>query len=159
MCIRDRTSLSAFSGSEINLSGGDVGLLSFFASSAEISGGALGGLIVGFGSVVDSTGGNGGDTAFVVFDGGTVNASGGTIGRVDVRSGGELNLFVTEAFIDDVPIDDLSLGESRTILERDVISLSGLLADGSEFNFGLLPFKVDTPVSYTHLTLPTIYSV
>jgi len=125
--------LAALLGSAISLSGGQVDFLSLSQSSAEISGGSLGGLIVGSGSEVELTGGTLGE--FTVSDGGTLNVRGGTItGNVGVRSGGELNLFVTEAFIDDVPVSDLVPGEPRTILERDV-TLSGLLADGSEFSF------------------------
>ena len=134
--------------------------------------------------------------------------------------GSVVNLLGTEFLIDGVPLDSLVAGEAFTINDRDV-TLSGLLADGTPFDFDLngtntfvedffdpdstltvtlsgglsvegdfdLDGDVDgddvdfyigsldqpatgelaqldldsdgevTSVSYTHLTLPTIYSV
>ena len=65
---------------------------------------------------------------------------GGTTGPFRVGSNGEINLFVTQAFIDDVEIDDLLPDVARTIADRDVI-LSGVLADGSDFSLLLGGFS------------------
>ena len=141
-------SLIAFSGSEISLSGCDVVRLSLFESNAEISEGQLINLQVSSGSVVDFNGGtlgDDGDPTFTgpgVFDGGTLNIFGGSIdGDVRVGENGTFNLFVTEAFLDGARIVDLSSSESLTILARGGEILSGLLADGSEFSFELVPFS------------------
>lgn len=133
------STLTALLGSEISFSGGQLGRLRLLESSAEISGGSLDDLTVGSGSAVDFTGGTLGGAN--VRDGGTLNVRGGTIaGDVSVSQGGVLNLFVTEAFIDDVPIDDLLLGQPQNFVERDA-TLSGVLADGSEFSVGPIAFQ------------------
>ena len=141
-------SLIAFSGSEISLSRCDVGRLSLFESNAEISGGSLDVLGVSSGSVVDFTGGTLGEvtdstfTGLGISNGGIFNVSGGSIdGDVGVFENGKFNLFVTEAFIDGARIVDLSPSESLTISQRGGEILSGLLADGSEFSFELVPFS------------------
>ena len=113
-------SFDAINGSEVNISGGNVGD-NFNALN---------------GSEINISGGNVGNS-FVANVASEVNISGGNVGDGFFALGGsEVNLFGTEFSLDDVLLDDLTLGETRTITDRDV-TLSGLLADGSAFSFNL----------------------
>ena len=160
-------SLIAYSGSEISFSEGDLnGNLVLFDSSAEISGGSLGGLSVSRNSVAELTGGTIGSdelsslgtiaffTVISLSDGGILDVSGGNInGDFYVDSESQLNLFVSQAFIDGVEIGDLMPGVERTILDRNAV-LSGSLADGSDFSI-LLADAIGFPAAFTEdLFLP-----
>ena len=124
---------------EVNISGGTVGdiFTSLSNSEVNISGGTVGDFFdAGIGSVVNISGGTVGNF-FTANSGSEVNISGGTVGNdFFAIFGSEVNIFGSEFFIDGVELETLLLGEAFTITDRDV-----------------------TPVSYTHLTLPTIYSV
>lgn len=153
--------LIAYPESEISFSEGDLnGNLVLFESSAEISGGSLGGLSLS-NSVAELTGGIIGSydlfsslrgipffTVISLNDGGILDVSGGNInGDFYVDSESQLNLFVSQAFIDGVEIGDLMPGVERTILDRDVV-LSGSLADGSDFSI-LLADALASPAAFT----------
>lgn len=72
------------------------------------------------------------------------NISGGSIGSgFAVVDESEINFVGSDFFINDVPIDDmLTIGTFFEISNRG-ITLSGLLADGSEFSFDLNSSRVD----------------
>lgn len=124
---------------EVNISGGNVGEL-FNAnpgSIVNISGGNVGALFnANFGSTVNISGGNVG-SSFAALSDSTVNISGGTVGDTfTAESGSTVNLFGTSFLIDGAELTALVLGEAFTTTERDV-TLSGVLADGSAFDFDL----------------------
>ena len=129
---------SAKTGSVVNITGGAVGRL-FDAedgSVVTISGGSFEESIwAKSGSLLNISGGSFGPTFRVS---GVVNIRGGSFGN-DFRSyvGSNVNLFGSEFAIDGVLLDDLVSGEAFTIIDRDGVILSGLLADGSEFSFDL----------------------
>ena len=111
--------LSAFSGSEVTISGGSVGIgfNAFSGSLVNISGGSVGSVVAHSDSVVTISGGSVG-------------------GRFEVEASSEVNLLGTEFFLNGLLLDELTLGETLTISDRDV-TLSGILADGSPFSFDL----------------------
>ena len=81
---------------------------------------------------------------FAAEDGSVVNYFGGGIGNLGAVAG-TVNLFGSNFVLDgELLDDDLVVDQAFTIDDRDV-ELTGSLADGSVFS----------PVSYTHLTLPT----
>ena len=114
--------LSVSNGSEVNINGGTVGLL----------------LTALDGSVVNVSGGSV-DDFFVGNFGSEINISGGDIGTLFGLSGGEINLFGSDFFLNDLLLDDtLILDEAFTIFDRDEgLVLSGLFADGSPFSLNL----------------------
>ena len=64
-------------------------------------------------------------------------ADGGSVGeRFQALSGSEVNLVGVEFLLDGELLDELALGETLVISERDV-TLLGILADGSPFSFDL----------------------
>ena len=90
------------------------------------------------GSAVNISGGTVGDN-FEADAFSTVDISGGTVGdefRAEFFS--TVNLFGTEFFLNGNPFDDLVLDEATTVIDRgeDVV-LSGLLTDGTSFEFDL----------------------
>ena len=129
----------AFSGSEVNISGGFVGDAFFAGSGSEINinGGSVGdAFLVIFDGEVNISGGSVG-TGFAALQGSEVNISGGSVGEgFTAISGSNVNLFGSGFALDGVLLDNLIFGEAFTIFDREV-SLSGLLADGSEFSFNL----------------------
>ena len=106
-----------FSGSTLNIFGGFVGNIGASNSTINISGGSLG--------------------AASAVSGSTVNISGGTIGsNFAADSGSEINVFGTEFFLSGTPVDNLVLGETTILELGEDVALSGLLADGTPFDFG-----------------------
>ena len=104
--------------------------------------------------------------AFEVQDGGTVNIFGGSFGvDFDARSGSTVNIFGTEFFLNESLIDASTLGEAFTIFDRgEDLTLSGLLADGTPFEFNLnpnntFPFTRDLFESGSTLTITRVSSV
>ena len=112
---------SAYFGSQVNISGNGVGVFSeaFSGSEVNISGGFVG-------------------LGFVANSGSVVNFSGGMVGAgFGAFSGSQVNVFGSDFVLDGIPLDDrLTINNAFTILDRDV-TLSGLLADGTEFSFVL----------------------
>jgi len=110
------SNFNANSGSTVNISGGTFGndYLANLDSTTNISGGTISG------DFISLTG--------------TVNIAGGTFDGDFNAVGGEVNLFGTEFFLDGVELTDLQPDRGFVIRERGV-TLSGLLADGSAFEF------------------------
>ncbi len=74
---------------------------------------------------------------FIIEKRGTLNMYGGTISdALNAISGSEVNLFVSELYIDGVEID-LVLNEELVILQRDGALLEATLADGTFFDLTL----------------------
>lgn len=114
------TGLTAHSGGVINVSGG---LIDEFFTAAS-------------GGTANISGGTVGDT-LIASSGSTVNISGGSVGdHAYAASGSTVNLFGLSFFLDGVEFSGLALDEPFIIIDRDV-TLSGLLADGSAFEFDL----------------------
>lgn len=172
---------AALSGSTVNISGGTVGFgfRNFSGSTVNISGGTFGDTFDANGGTVNISGGTVGDGfdanpgstvnisggsvggAFEAFSGSTVNISGGTVGGgFDANSGSTVNLFGTSFILDGVELTNLVLGEAFTITDRNV-TLTGVLADGSVFDFDLFDSFVfpedyfDTNASLTVTLVPT----
>jgi hypothetical protein len=128
----------ANSGSLVNILGGSVGI-NFNANAGtvvNIRGGRVG---VGFAASADSV----------------VNISGGSFGEsFGASSGSEINLFGTRFVLDGVPLDALPINQAVTITDRDV-TLSGRLADGSQFSFFMLTrggfFSPDAKLTVTRV--------
>jgi hypothetical protein len=150
--------LQAYPGSVVNISGGQLALISASGGVVNIAGGQFGSLGA-FSSLQDASiqavvggvvniAGGGFPTANIgygevsVLRDSVLNVSGGSflaaVNDLEARSGGEVNLFGAEFFIDGVAIDGLIPGEPLTIVQRGV-TLSGLLADGSPFSIDLVP--------------------
>lgn len=77
--------------------------------------------------------------AFLDIDqGATLHFSGGSIGdKLEVFSGGRLDILGSEFFIDDQPVEGLLPGQPFEITQRGGAVLGGVLADGSAFAFDL----------------------
>ena len=156
--------IQAYAGSEVNISGGDVAgeIEAYSGSEVNISGGTVGlndrsdfllGLSAFSGSVVNISGG-------IVQDGFTigseVNISGGTLGpNFDGFFVSEVNFFGNQFLLNGQLLDGLVAGELFTITEP-ITTLSGVLADGSSFNFSRLTssgnsdvFSMSTTVTLT----------
>jgi len=74
---------------------------------------------------------------YSVDSGSVINISGGTIGDgLSASNGSEVSLFGSSFAIDGIPLDSLTMDETFTVADRDVI-LSGILVDGSPFSFEL----------------------
>ena len=114
----------------ISVSGGNVG--GFFQLQTGTQLDVTDGQLESFGVFSDSTANISGGvvTRFPdIFSSGTVNISGGNIFAVRVFSGGEVNFFGTEFFLDGQEID-LNLNE-ETVIDTRNVTLTGSLADGS----------------------------
>jgi len=152
---------NAFSGSEVNITGGSVGP-NFDALSGSVVNISAG----NFGSSFDASGPFGTDPRSVVnisggafqffnAEGGEVNISGGSFGDgfdssfgsvLNISGGsfgddfdassGEVNLSGGNFTLNGEPLDDLSMGDTFTILNRGE-TLAGVFADGAEFSFDL----------------------
>jgi len=128
----DRISINANNGSQVTVTGGEVGGYATSGSSFDFSGGKL------FRTTV-------GQDATLTISGGIVGASqtpgGDRMGRVVLREGGELHLLGTEFTLRGAPIVGLSApGDSVIINERGFTngpSLRGTLLDGETFRFDL----------------------
>lgn len=133
-----------FPGSNVNISGGSVG--NFFethsGTEVNISGGSIGNFFSASDNDVSIGGGSVGDS-FLARSGSKVNISGGIFGDDFLaQSGSEVNFLGTEFFLNDEPIDGLTVGVASEILDRDLTNsgllvLSGTLMDGSAFDFDL----------------------
>jgi hypothetical protein len=131
---------SKFFSDQVNVSGGQIGnrLQVHDGGILDVSGGQLGNDGIAFGnSLVNIAGGQFG-TNFRAWDGSRVNISGGTVGDKFVANGGStVRLFGTQFVLDGVDItSSLTANVPLTILVRNV-PLTGLLADGSSFDFQL----------------------
>ena len=156
-------------GSTLNFAGGLAGQVILADSTANISGGEIDSIVeVLFGSSVNISGGivgasfssrslnvRSGASALVsgglirdeinVASGALLEISGGIIREISARSFSDVNLSVLEAFVDGVSITSiLSDSEPFQLNERNV-NLSGLFADGTQFQFGLSDRFTDFP--------------
>jgi hypothetical protein len=127
-------------GSTVNISGGTVGgdFAAHSGATVNMTGGSFSyGFDAGYGSTVNVSGGSLG-YGFEAFANSTVNISGGSeYGNFDANVGSTVNLFGTQFILAGNDItSSLATNTPLTISERDVI-LSGILADGSPFSFGL----------------------
>lgn len=140
---------SAGWGSNVAITGGEVGG-NFEATGARvtISGGQMGNEFDAFvGSVVDISGGVFGEH-FSAHDKSVVNISGGTFARgFEALPGSTVNLFATKLWLNDVPIDGLTMGVPYLLSRREGDFLTGLWANGSQFTFQL------TTYGYTEFSL------
>ena len=136
------SNFNAFAGSEVSISGGTFGT-SFDASGpfgddpasvVNISGGSFE-LFNAEGGVVNISGGSFGD-GFDSGFGSVLNISGGSFGDDFDVSSGEVNLVGGNLTLDGVPLDDIALGDTLTIVDRGQ-TLSGMFADRTEFSFDL----------------------
>jgi len=146
--------------STVNLTGGDLNAFTRFIRSdvvitagtltaqamfedttIDMSGGRINGPFsnVDDGSTLNMSGGTLGSLALGVSDGGTLNLSGGTVeDGLQAGAGSEVNLFGTEFFLDGAEITGLIPNQPFVITTRGGAELTGLLADGSAFDFDLL---------------------
>lgn len=127
----------------VNVFGGFVDL-SFFADSGttlQMRGGEIGTnlTLAGFDAPTRMWLEGGTVGAFLDIDqGATLHYSGGSIGdKLEVFSGGRLDIVGSEFFIDGQPLEGLLPGEPFEVSERGGEVLSGILADGSPFAFDL----------------------
>lgn len=135
--------LLADAGSQVNINGGDFdSYVDQGPAELNITDGNIG---VGFGSMLTSSAGStwnisGGTFTSLLFGiAGTANISGGTLSGIEdfnLSDGGEINLVGSDFFLDGIALNDLTPGAPILISDRDVI-LSGLLSDGSRFDFDL----------------------
>lgn len=132
--------LDAYAGSVVNMAGGTVdGHFGVLSAVATISGGLVrGGLSLNNNSTVSFFGGTiAGNLTTTSSPGTEVNISGGHVeGFLTIRSAVELNLFGRQFLLDGILLDELQVGKSFTIADRNMI-LSGVLADGTAFSFDL----------------------
>lgn len=133
---------SAGWGSNVAITGGEVGG-NFEATGARvtITGGQIGNEFDAFvGSVVDISGGMFGEH-FSAHDKSVVNISGGTFARgFEALPGSTVNLFATKLWLNDVPIDGLTMGVPYLLSRREGDFLTGLWANGSQFKFQLTTY-------------------
>lgn len=122
----------------VNVNGGNVG--GFFQLRSGTVLNLNGGVVESFGVLTNSTANINGGQVIIFPDivSGLVNIRGGDVASVRVFDGGAVNIFGTDFFIDGVSVDDLAVGETRVITERN-IELAANLEDGSLFDFGLNP--------------------
>ena len=133
-------------GGIVNISGGTIGNGVFVSTGSlfNISGGEIGSLSVTGDSTLNISGGEFNNVSVS----GVANISGGTIqGRFVGGSESEINLRVLEFQIDGVPQDSLAIGES--VIVTDPEALSGLLSDGSAFNYAEAIFFSSSTVNVT----------
>ena len=107
--------------------------------TVSISGGTVGSDFFALGSTVNISGGTVGSNFQA--GGSTVNITGGAFGNdFNATYGSTVNLFGTEFFLNGSLVDALTVGETITIFDRgeDVV-LSGVFADGTLFDFDLIP--------------------
>ena len=122
----------------VNVNGGNVG--GFFQLRNGTVLNLNDGVVESFGVLTNSTANiTGGQvTVFPDIVSGIVNIRGGDVASVRVFDGGTVHIFGTDFFIDGVLVDDLAIGESQIITERN-IELAANLEDGSFFDFVLNP--------------------
>ena len=127
----------------VNILGGFIDLSAFIDSGVTVrmTGGAIDTNLTLSGSeaptVMFLEGGTVG--GFLDIDqGATLHFSGGSIGdKLEVFSGGRLNVIGSEFFIDGEPLEGLVLDEPFEITRRGGAVLSGTLLDGGGFSFDL----------------------
>lgn len=126
-------------GSNVLITGGEVGD-NFEATGARvaITGGQIGNEFDAFvGSVVDISGGAIGEH-FSAHDKSIVNISGGTFASgFKALPGSSVNLLATKFWLNDVPMDGLSVGVPYLMNRRDGDFLTVLWPNGSQFKFQL----------------------
>lgn len=129
------------SSAEVNITGGHIGNhFHIRGGTVNISGGLIGDhMVVDTDSVANITGGDIGDN-FSTYNS-EVNISGGRFGDRFDSDQSDINLFGRAFFLNGIEISDLIIGEAVGIVDRGV-TLSGILADGSDFSFDLNPFPV-----------------
>ena len=117
----------------VNVRGGEVGGFFQLRNGSELN--LSGGVIESFGVLSNSTATiTGGEvTVFPDIVSGLVNIRGGNVASVRVFDDGAVNIFGSEFFIDGVLVDDLAVGETRIISQRNV-DLAATLEDGSFFD-------------------------
>ena len=98
------------------------------------------GIVESFGVLTNSSANiTGGQlTVFPDIVSGLVNIRGGDVASVHVFDNGTLNVLGTDFINDGVLVEDLAVGETRVITERN-IELAANLEDGSFFDFVLNP--------------------
>jgi len=144
-------------GAEVRISDGSIGDNFFVfngANTVDLSGGSIGNnSSISDGAVFTMSGGSIGNE-FGIFsspdDGlfSIANISGGTIGdEFSLNDSSTLNLFVTEATVDGVPLP-LTLGSEFVVSDRGGALLEGTLADGSAFDFILNDLLIDGEDSF-----------
>ena len=131
--------------STIDVTAGEIQQVSLIDSTFNLEGGDVGSLNVRSGATVNQSGGTLGSIG--LGENSVFNLSGGTFGAnaigIWADAGSTMNLFVSEASIDGVALD-LVAGETFVVEQRE-FTLSGILADGSEFSFVNFPFAVGFP--------------
>lgn len=141
--------LQAYEGSQVNITGGTVGLLKAYGGRVNILGGVVGrnfttnGLGVGLGGVLNVAGGAPqGTTGISLLSDGTASVSGGTFATatqtISAVAGSHLNLIGESFLLNGAPITGLVYGTAFEIMTRGV-TLSGVLADGSPVSIDLNP--------------------
>ena len=122
----------------VNVSGGQVGGFFQLRDGTELF--LSGGVVESFGVLSNSTATITGGSVVIFPDivSGLVNLRGGDVASIRVFNDGAVNIFGTEFFIDDVLVDDLAVGETRVIPQRNV-DLAANLEDGSFFDVFLNP--------------------
>ena len=122
----------------VNINGGNVG--GFFQLRNGTVLNLNDGVVESFGVLSNSSANITGGQVVVFPDivSGLVNIRGGDVASVRVFDGGTVHIFGTDFFIDGVLVDDLAIGETRIITDRN-IELAANLEDGSFFDFVLNP--------------------
>jgi len=125
----------------VNVSGGEVGGFFQLRNGTELN--LNGGVVESFGVLSNSTATITGGSVLVFPDivSGLVNIRGGNVASVRVFDGGAVNIFGTDFFLDNTLVNDLEIGETRVITQRN-ISLAANLEDGNVFAFVLNPVIV-----------------
>lgn len=90
-----------------------------------------------------------------VFSGSTFNLRGGEVNTIRALAGSTINIFVTDAAFDGVPVSGLEAGVPRLVTERNV-TLVALLADANTFEWTLRPFDPGFPSPDVALTSSTV---
>lgn len=119
--------------------GGEVpmGFIAGWGSTVQMNGGTIGDRFEAVGANVHVSGGSIG-SVFVAYSGTTVTMSGGELGSYfGALNGSTVHLFGTEFVLNGVDVtSSLQIGTPLLITKRNV-SLDGVLADGSSFDFDL----------------------
>ena len=115
----------------ITVTGGDVG--GFFQLRGNTTLELIGGTVESFGTIGNATATVSGGAFTLVDNNEVLNISGGDFNAFRSFNGSAVNLSGTNFAIDGQPISGLTLGDTMTIMQRNV-TLSGTLSDGSTFS-------------------------